>query len=76
MQETIHSPVSVTSYSFASDNWIKGIRYSIKVVDTSGESEILRSAKDFKVLRKVLVVRWPGCIIPMIPDEYSKVSSM
>lgn len=69
------SPISasVISHIFSSDSWLKEVRYVIKVVDTSGESEIQRSSKDFKILRKILDVRWPGCIIPVIPSEYTKV---
>lgn len=72
MQESTHVPVSVIGFNVG-DNWIKEVKYTIRVVSTSGESEISRTAKDFKTLRKVLVVRWPGCIIPAVPDELSKV---
>ena len=73
MQETTSFSAQVTSFIFSSDSWLKDIRYVVQVVDTSGETEIHRSAKDFKTLRKILVVRWPGCIISVVPEEYSKV---
>lgn len=73
MQDTNYKPVSVIKYSFTNDNWLKEVKYTLRVISSSGETEIMRSAKDFKTLRKVLVVRWPGCIIPAVPEELSKV---
>jgi hypothetical protein len=64
----------VVSYSLSTEGWLKEIKYVIKVVDTSGESEILRGSKDFKVLQKILITRWPGCKIPVIPSDFSQVN--
>ena len=67
--------LSITEYVFAQENWMKVIKYIIKCTDSAGESATLRSAKDFRALRKILVQRWPGCIIPTLPGSYSKVNN-
>lgn len=74
MMSLSHSQ-SITEYVYVQENWMKVIKYVIKFTDSSGESNNLRSAKDFKVLRKILILRWPGCIIPTLPDAYSKVKN-
>ena len=68
------SSVSISEYVLLQENWLKVLKYVIKTTDSSGDTATLRSAKDFKVLRKILVARWPGCIIPIIPESYSKVN--
>ena len=65
--------VSITEYVIAQENWLKVIKYTIRITESSGESLVLRSSKEFKTLRKVLLTRWPGCIIPTLMEEYSKV---
>ena len=65
--------VSITEYVFAQENWLKVIKYAIKLTNSIGETVTLRSSKEFKTLRKILLTRWPGCIIPALPVAYSKV---
>lgn len=73
MEEEIQISVSVTEYQIDTENWLKFIKYVIKITDSTGEHSVQRSAKDFKILRKFLLAWWPGCIIPAIPYEYSQV---
>lgn len=73
MEEEIQISVSVTEYQIDTENWLKFIKYVIKITDSTGEHSVQRSAKDFKILRKFLLAWWPGCIIPAIPYEYLQV---
>jgi hypothetical protein len=65
--------VKIQEHCFESENWLKTIKYIIKLTDSTGESSVKRSPNDFKLLRNYLVAWWPGCPIPAIPKEYTKV---
>lgn len=65
--------VKIQEHSFESENWLKTIKYIIKLTDSTGESSVKRSPNDFKLLRNYLVTWWPGCPIPAIPKDYTKV---
>jgi hypothetical protein len=72
--ESLDQSIGVSEYVIVQETWQKVIKYVVKSHDSSGETTVLRSSKDFKELRKVLLTRWPGCSIPVILEAYSKVS--
>ena len=47
----------------------KRVIYKIQGNDPDGSFEVLRGYKDFLSVRKILINRWPGCIIPSIPPK-------
>eukprot|EP00331_Platyophrya_macrostoma_P027895 CAMPEP_0176452576 /NCGR_PEP_ID=MMETSP0127-20121128/28628_1 /TAXON_ID=938130 /ORGANISM="Platyophrya macrostoma, Strain WH" /LENGTH=432 /DNA_ID=CAMNT_0017841077 /DNA_START=19 /DNA_END=1313 /DNA_ORIENTATION=- len=49
----------------------KHVVYRIKGKDQEGAFEIFRRYSDFDTLRELLLVRWPGTVIPPIPSKKS-----
>lgn len=43
--------------------------YGVNGEDSFGIFDVERRYSDFEALRKALVLHWPGCIIPQIPEK-------
>lgn len=61
--------ISVIDTEIRSDKLTKHVRYSISGKDASGPFACLRRYKEFAALRQVLVILWPGCYVPQIPQK-------
>jgi len=56
------------------ENLRKHVIYTVEGKDSTGKFEAVRRYKEFNILRKVLVYRWPGCFVPYIPPKRKFVS--
>lgn len=43
--------------------------YNIKGIDKQGTFDTSRRFNEFFMLRETLILRWPGCLIPPIPEK-------
>ena len=54
----------------------KHVLYKVRGCDSAGAFEVMRRYKDFVALRKILVQRWPGCVVPSIPPKQLIVATI
>ena len=65
--------ISVTDTEIYSEKLTKHVRYSISGKDSTGPFACVRRYKEFAALRQVLVILWPGCFVPHIPQKQAMV---
>lgn len=47
--------------------------YVVKGQDSEGVFEVMRKTKDFNLMRKLLLVQWPGVYLPTIKAKYTEI---
>jgi hypothetical protein len=67
--ETGGVTISVIDTEIHSEKLTKHVRYSISGKDETGPFACVRRYKEFAALRQVLVIVWPGCYVPQIPQK-------
>ncbi|CAD8158122.1 unnamed protein product [Paramecium pentaurelia] len=43
--------------------------YSVRGMDKNGQFDVVRRFSDFRLIRQMLVHKWPGCYIPPLPPR-------
>lgn len=61
--------VSIPNHFIKEDKFKKYVAYTIKCIESHGQSTAERRYSDFEKIRALLVIRWPGCYIPPIPPK-------
>lgn len=48
--------------------------YSVRGMDKHGQFDVVRRFSDFRLIRPLLISKWPGCYIPPLPPRKAIVN--
>lgn len=61
--------ISIVDFYLEEDSIKDYTLYKLKGFDSEGDIEVTRRYSDFVMIRKLLVAKWPGCCIPVLPPK-------